>query len=334
MRAAVASTLILALALAIPGSARKASAKDDYRIRIATLAPRTSELLRGFTKIDRGLKDATGGKWGLQLYPSGIAGDEQDVIRKMRVGQMDATAVTSVGLSQVLRELAVLTAPGAIDTYEQLERVQKALNAEWERKLDENGFRLLGWGEVGLLRYFTSRPIYKMSDLRHQRPWVWPVSHTMKAMWAAVGCTGVPLGVPEVYGALQTGMIDAFITTALGAVALQWHSKLSYVTKRTHGPLVGGLVINNPKWNSIPPEVRTLLQDQIKGNYEGDSKNIRKDDETAYKRLLQRGYTSVAYTPEGEKEYQAFAKKARESLIGRVYTKELLDKVLSFKGGS
>jgi TRAP-type C4-dicarboxylate transport system substrate-binding protein len=137
--------------------------------------------------------------------------------------------------------------------------------------------------------------------------------------------------VPEVYGALQTGMIDAFITTALGAVALQWHSKLSYVTKRTHGPLVGGLVINNPKWQSIPADVRELLLTQIRNNYQGDSRNIRKDDETAFKRLLQRGYTAVPYTAEGEKEYQMFAKKARESLIGRVYTKELLDRVLSFK---
>ena len=329
MRTAVVSMLVLAIALAIPGSARTARAGNDTKIRIATLAPRTSELVRGFTKIDFGLKKATGGQWGLQLYPSGIAGDEKDVIRKMRIGQMDGTAVTSVGLSQVLRELAVLTAPGVIESYAALEAVQKAENKEWEKKLADEGFNLLGWGEVGLLRYFSKGPVTRPSDLKQMRPWVWPESHTMKAMWHATGCTGVPLGVPEVYGALQTGMVDSIITTSLAAVALQWHSKLSYVTNKTFGPLVGGLVISKAKWDAIPPDVRTALSEQIRTNYEGDSKNIRKDDEKAFKRLLERGYTATNYTAEGEKEYLEVAKKARESLVGRVYSRELLDRVMA-----
>jgi TRAP-type transport system periplasmic protein len=331
MRTAVAMTLVLAFALAIPGGASTARAgKDkDTKIRIATLAPRTSELVRGFTKIDHGLKKATGGEWGLQLYPSGIAGDEKDVIRKMRVGQMDGTAVTSVGLSQVLRELAVLTAPGVIESYAQLESVQAAFNKEWEGKLQKEGFELLGWGEVGMLRYFSKGPVAKPSDLKSMRPWVWPESHTMKAMWHAIGCTGVPLGVPEVYGALQTGMVDSIISTSLAAVALQWHAKLDHITSNTFGPLVGGLVISKEKWDSIPADVRTALSEQIRANYEGDSRQIRKDDEKAYKRLLERGYTATAYTPAGMKEYQELAKKARESLVGRVYSKELLERVVS-----
>jgi TRAP-type C4-dicarboxylate transport system substrate-binding protein len=334
MRTAVVSTLVLALAMVIPGSTRTASAGADTKIRIATLAPRTSELVRGFNKINHGLKAKTGGQWGLQLYPSGIAGDETDVIRKMRVGQMDATAVTSVGLSQVLKELAILTTPGVIPSYDALEKVQKVFNKEWETKLNENGFRLMGWGEVGLLRYFSKAPVTKPSDLKHMRPWVWPQSHTMKAMWHAIGCTGVPLGVPEVYGALQTGMVDSIISTALAAVALQWHSKLNHVTKTTFGPLVGGLVIAKQKWDTIPPDVQATLAEEIKNSYEGDSRNIRKDDEKAFKRLLERGYTATPYTPAGEKEYQVLAKKARDSLVGRVYSKELLERVMQVAGTS
>jgi len=197
MRTAVVTTMVLAMALALPGSARVVEAKAVNNIRIATLAPRNSELIRGFIKIDRELQKATNNQWGIALYPSGIAGDETDVLNKMKVGQMDATAVTSVGLSQVLRELAVLTAPGAIENYTQLENVQKSLNAEWEKKLGDNGFKLLGWGEVGYLRYFSAKPLYKPSDLKALRPWVWPPAHTLKAMWAAIGRTGVPLGVPE-----------------------------------------------------------------------------------------------------------------------------------------
>jgi TRAP-type C4-dicarboxylate transport system substrate-binding protein len=135
--------------------------------------------------------------------------------------------------------------------------------------------------------------------------------------------------VPEVYGGLQTGMIDAVITTALASVALQWQSKLTHVTKGTHGPLVGGMVFSNAKWTAIPDDIRGMLNEQIRKNYQGDNLNIREDDKTAYKNLLKRGYVSVPYTAQGLKDYEEVAKKARESLVGRVYPRELLDKVMS-----
>ena len=108
MRKAVASMLVLALAMAVPGSTSPVQAKAGNLIRIATLAPRDTDLTRGFIKIDRGLRAATGDAWGIQLYPSGIAGDEKDVIRKMRIGQMDASILTDTGLSQIVREATVL----------------------------------------------------------------------------------------------------------------------------------------------------------------------------------------------------------------------------------
>lgn len=335
MRRSLVTTVLLGLALALvlPGAARVASAKKDTYIRLATLAPRSSELVKAFTRIDKGLRKATGGNWGIKLYPSGVAGDEKDVIRKMRVGQMDGTAVTSVGLSQVLRELAVLTAPGVINTYAELGRVQKAMNKEWERKLEEKGYRLVGWGEIGMIRYFSNSPIRKPSDFKNLRPWVWPQSHTMKAVWEAIGCTGVPLGVPEVYGALQTKMIDAITSTAVAVVALQWHSKLNHVTASTHGPLVGGMVISTSKWNALPPEVQAALGEQISTSYEGDNENMRRVDIKAYKKLLKRGYTAVEYSDEGKKEWKVVNQKARESLVGRVYSRELLERVMKLARG-
>jgi TRAP-type C4-dicarboxylate transport system substrate-binding protein len=327
--------LAVGLAFALPGNAHKANASDsENSIRIATLAPRSSDLVRGFVRIDKGLRKVTGNKWGIKLYPSGVAGDEKDIIRKMRVNQMDGTVVTSVGLSQILKELAVLTAPLAIETYDQVERVQAHFNEDWAKKLGENGFKLAGWGEIGMIRYFSKAPLYKMTDLKKMRPWVWPDSHTMKSMWHAVGVTGVPLGVPEVYGALQTGMIDSCTSSALGVIALQWFSKLTHVTQRTQGPLIGGMVFSNEKWQSIPEDVRKQLEEQIATHYKGDVRNIREDDKTAYNNLIKRGYVSVPFTDAGEKEYQEIAKKARESLVGRVYSREMLDKVMSVARGN
>jgi TRAP-type C4-dicarboxylate transport system substrate-binding protein len=323
----------MALAMAIPGSSRPAEAKAKNMVRIATLAPRDTDLTRGFVRIDRGLREATGDSWGIQLYPSGIAGDEKDVIRKMRVGQMDGSIVTATGLSQIVREVTVLNSPGVISSYEELERVQKAMNKEWGETFDKNGFKLVAWGEAGQLRYFSKIPIHRPADLKTVRPWVWPESHVMREIYRAVGANGVPLGVPEVYGALQTGMIDSVISSALAFVALQWHAKLNHATNQTHGVLVGGMIMNKQKWEGIPDDVRATLEDQIKKNTEGDAKSVREDDKKAFAKLLKRGYTGTDYTAEGKKEYEKLELAVRDRLTGRVYPKELLERVLKLSKG-
>jgi TRAP-type transport system periplasmic protein len=334
MRKAVASILLLALALAIPGSPQTASAaKAKNMIRIATLAPRDTELTRGFARIDRALRQATGDGWGIQLYPSGIAGDEKDVIRKMRVGQMDGSVITTTGLSQIVRDVTVLDAPGVINNYTELERVQGAMSKEWAGSFEKAGFKLIAWGEVGQYRYFSAKPVRRPADLKTMRPWIWPESYTLREIYKTVGATGVPLGVPEVYGALQTGMVDAVVSTAIATVALQWHTKLKFVTNRTHGVLLGAMIMTNDKWNGIPPEVKATLEEQIRANTEGDARNVRQDDDKAFKKLLTRGYTGTDYTPQGEQEYQALAKTVREAMIGRVYPKSLLERVIGIARG-
>jgi TRAP-type C4-dicarboxylate transport system substrate-binding protein len=333
MRKALASTLILALALAIPGGAHVAQAAAGNQIRIATLAPRDTDLTRGFQKIDKGLQAATGGQWGIRLYPSGVAGDEKDVIRKMRIGQMDASVVTTTGLSQIVREVAVLDTPGVINTYAELERVQKTMNSEWNGTFSKNGFKLFAWGETGQYRYFSKGPVRSPADLKTKRPWLWPESYVLREIYHVLGVTGVPLGVPEVYGALQTGMVDALVSTSLATVALQWHSKLNHVTKRTHGVLLGAMIMNEEKWKTIPEDVKAALEEQIKLNTEGNSAGVRKDDDKAYNALLKRGYTATDYSPEGEKAYTALAEGVRKRLVGRVYPQALLDRVMGVARG-
>ena len=332
-RKVIASTILLGFALALPGSTHTAWAAKGNMIRIATLAPRGSELARGLQKLDKNIKTATDGKWGIRLYPSGVAGDEKDVIRKMRVGQMDSSVITTTGLSQIVREVAVLDAPGVITGYKELERVQKAMNKDWEDTFRKNGFELLGWGETGEYRYFTKNKMTRLADLKNMRPWVWPESFVLTEIYKTIGATGVPLQVPEVYGALQTGMIDSLVATSLALVALQWHTKLKFATERTNGVLLGAMIMTNEKWASIPPDIQKILMEEIKKSTEGDRESVRKSDKKAYKKLLQRGYTAIKNTKEAEAEFQNMAATVRKRLIGRVYPKSLLERVQKIASG-
>jgi TRAP-type C4-dicarboxylate transport system substrate-binding protein len=124
-----------------------------------------------------------------------------------------------------------------------------------------------------------------------------------------IGCNGVPLGVPEVYGAVQTHMIDTVISTASALVALQWHGTLNHVTQQTFGILINGLVMNGSKWKSLPPEVGQMLVSEANKLIAADRLETRAADERAYQVLLQRGYVADHWAKGGYEAYRPVEKR-------------------------
>lgn len=332
MRNVIAMTLMAALALAMPGSSHTAEAAPGGKIKIATLAPRGSSVERAFKKLSKKLGDATGGAWGVKFFPSGVAGDEKDVIRKMNVGQMDASIITTTGLSQIVREIAVLDAPGVVSNYKQLDRIKKEMWPEFQSSFAKKGVRLLGWGEAGEYRWFSKEPISRMSDIKKMRPWVWPESYVLKETLGVLGATGVPLGVPEVYGALQTDMIDSAISTSVAAAGLQWWSKVKHVTADARGVLLMGVAMTEKRWNQLPPEVQKIITDEIDDLTAENVRTARIDDLKTYKKLTKRGLTAHKWDASANKEFDDMAAKVRSRLAGRVFPQSLLDKVMKIAG--
>jgi TRAP-type C4-dicarboxylate transport system substrate-binding protein len=257
-----------------------------------------------------------------------VAGDEPDVLRKMEIGQLDASIVTTTGLSHIVKEIAVLDSPGVVDSYAQFEAVTQALQPEWEKSFDKAGFKLIGFSETGRYRWFSKSPITRPSDLKGVRPWLWPASFILKEIYRVVGCNGVPLGVPEVYGALQTGMIDTVITTSAALVALQWHAKLKHVTKQSFGVLINGLVMNGAKWRALPADVAQQLMTEATRVMTTERTEMREADVKAYDNLLERGYTADDWAPGGYQQYVAMEKQVRERLVGRLYSPQMLARVM------
>lgn len=323
----LAISVLGALALALPASSKTVGAAETQFLRIATLAPRDSDLAKGFMKLDQGMKKATNNAWGVRLYPSGVAGDESDVLRKMKIGQMDASIITGVGLSQIVRESTLLTTPGLMHNYKAWDAVRTALTPEYNAAFDKAGYKLLAWGETGQLRWFAKAPITGPASVKGMRPWVWSASHAMKETLLAVGANGVPLGVPEVYGALQTGMVDMVTTTCVALISLQWHSNLKYMTKDSSGVLPGAMLMSGDKWKNLPEDVKKIVLDEVNRNTDSDREDIRKADDRSYQALLKRGYTANEWVGADKTAGEAMYETVQKRLIGRMYTAEQLARV-------
>jgi TRAP-type transport system periplasmic protein len=320
---------LAALLSMLPSEAHPARANQMLVIRVATLAPKASPFLRAFEELDQNIRQLSGGEVGFEVYSSGVAGDEGDVIRKMKIGQLDAAMVTSDGLGLMVPEVNVLRAPGVISNYQQLEAVTRGVLPEFSELFEKNGYKLISWGEAGEYRYFSREPVRHPDDIKRMRPWLWPQSPVAQETWRTIGATPVPLGLPEVYGALSTRMIDLVESTSLAYVALQWHTTgLKHVTQQAHGMLMGAWVMNKSTFDKLSPQLQREVVRLALRNSELENVRTRRSDQGALRRLTERGYTATPFSPEGQKAFDAAFASVRKRLTQRVYPAPLIARVM------
>jgi TRAP-type C4-dicarboxylate transport system substrate-binding protein len=180
------------------------------------------------------------------------------------------------------------------------------------------------------VRIFSKHKIQHQDDLQGVRPWVWRGSPTMKAFIEAAGANGVTLGLPEVYTALQTGMVDTVIASSIGVLSFQWHTKLNTMTKPGGGVVVGAYVIRKDRLATLPKEARDFIRQSARDNATEFRQSGRKFDAEATEILASRLKTvSLA---RNQQAWQAVQRRAREALVGRLYSRSLLAQVQQILG--
>ena len=322
MMAAVVSFVVLWCTPALT----RVFAGDEHIIRIATLAPRGTPAFKTLDMWNASLQKKTQGRVKLTFLAGGVAGDERDVIRKMKIGQVDGSGLSSVGLGQIYRPILVLQMPGMFQNNDELHAVRRAMDASWQAEFAQRGFVMLGWFDVGFGRVFSRQPIERPTDYRKVRAWMWREDPMFPSFMEIVGATGVPLGLPEVFPALQTGMVDTLVASSVAAVGLQWFRYLTHMSAEASVAIVGASLITKAKFDSLPPDAREILLETSPLAHEKLNEDTRVAEQIAHQTLLSRGM-KVFHAKKYEAEWIAAGLKLREKLIGRLFTREMLEHV-------
>jgi TRAP-type C4-dicarboxylate transport system substrate-binding protein len=318
---------IAATAFLLPGAnASNASASGPIVIRYASLAPPGSAFGKILKAWGRQVKKETQGRAEMRFYTGGSQGDERDFIRKIRAGQLDAAGISTTGMSMIVRPILVLTAPGLITEFEQLYYVREKLSDRFVEMFRTGGFELLAWGDGGQNRLFSTEPFARPSDLKSVRPWAWKDDPVFAGYLATIGANPVRVGANEVYGGLQTRMIDTVPASCIVAVAVQWYTKLNYMAKQNLNLIIGGSIIKKEVFEELTPEDQKILVDTAERAARAMDKIVVRDDARARQTLVERGIKEIDLTPH-KAEWDDVAKRARIALAGRVYSKSLLDEV-------
>ncbi|HEX2675252.1 MAG TPA: TRAP transporter substrate-binding protein DctP [Polyangiales bacterium] len=307
-----------------PDSARTEDAAAPTTIRVALMVPRAPEVEIQAKKYNQKLAEMTNNSVQVRIYWGGAAGDDRDVLRKMRSGQMDGAPLSLELVSNFVRQALIMAAPALFTNYKQLDAVRAAVTPEMGKEAYENGFKIMAWGDVGRLRLLSKKPISKLSDFKTSRPWLYPESEMLKEFYKIIGATGVPLGLAEVYGGLQTNMIDVIWASALLAAALQWHTGTNCISEKGLGFISGAFVFRRGLWETLPDGTRNAMQKLADEQAQKTQMDLRKADERAYQKLVERGFTPLR--PSNEQEWWDAGNSLRKKLIGRIYTKEQVER--------
>jgi TRAP-type C4-dicarboxylate transport system substrate-binding protein len=318
---------LLAVVLSgLPGATTKTRAEEATMLRIASLAPSGSSWMKVLNAWNKTIQDKTDGRLKLRFYPGGSQGDERDFVRKIRVGQLDGGVVTIVGLAMLVRSMVILGVPGFLETYEKLDRVRTKLADRFEKMFEDEGFKMVAWGDAGKTRLFSVEEIAKPSDLKSMRPWVWKDDLNFIEFYDVVGAPGVRLGVPEVYPGLQTKMVDVVTSSALTAVALQWYTRVNYMTGHNLSIIAGGVVMKKDKLDALPPDLQEVFYSTAKRVETLLNESIRRDDQTAYDVVMKKGIVATD-TNRHKAEWDQVSKQILDRMTGRVFSKDLVDAV-------
>jgi TRAP-type transport system periplasmic protein len=300
---------------------------QQYTIKFATLAPEGSTWIKVLRDLDAAVRAESGGRLGFRLYPGGVAGDEKDVIRKIRLGQYGAGGFTGVGVGEVAKKVRILDAPLFFRSYDEVGFIQQKYESDFEQSFEDGGFVLLGWAEVGFIYVFSNKLVKSFNDLRSMKPWMWEGDPIAQSAYQAIGVSPVPLSVTDVMTSLQTGMVDAVYASPYTLIALQWFTRVTYAMSQPLADALGAAIVSKKVFDSLPDDLKQILLTNSRKFINRLTVSSRQDNAKAIQTLKQRGVTFVPAPPEIASEFDTIGRKARQLLVGNLYSQDFLDDV-------
>ena len=289
-------------------------------IKLATLVPEGSVWDKELRGMGAEWQKATQGRVELRLYPGGVAGDDNDVVRKMRIGQLNAATLSVIGLAQIDPAFDVFSIPRFYASYDELFAVVDALTPTFRERLTKRGYVLLHWGHAGWVDLFSKQPVYTPQDLKKIKLYVSAGDDRMAQWWKTNGYHPVPLSPTDIMTGLQTGMIEALPTTPLAALTLQWYRTTPYMLDLGVAPLIGATVVTEKAWKGLTPQDQAALETSAHGVEKRLEAAIPEQDRQAIEQMQKRGLVvTKPQSPEQmaawDKEAEAFAASMRQAIV-------------------
>ncbi|MCP4723711.1 MAG: ABC transporter substrate-binding protein [bacterium] len=301
--------------------------KAKHTIRFASIAIKGTTPINVMNDLREEIKDKTNGEVDIRIY-AGNQGDEATIIRKIRTGRLHSAGFTGRGLGEIAPVMRVMELPFLFNNYDEVDYIVDKMYDVFSAEFEKNGYKLMGWSEVGFVHIFSNVPIRTIDDLKGVKMWMWEGDPLVKALFEELDVVPTALAITDVLTSLQTGLIDAVYSSPYGAIALQWHFKSKFMLETPITNAAGAVVIEKETFDDLPEEYQQILLDSFKKWMRELVVQTRKDNENSIETIKNRGIEVVPGNAEDLSIFNESALRVREKMIGELYPREVLDEVL------
>ena len=289
------------------GSASQAHA-DVFKI--ATLPPDGTRWMKDMRRNAAIIEQRTAGRVKFRFYPGGVMGNDATVLRKIRVGQLQGGGVASGALAGIYPDSQLYGLPMLFRSYEEVDYVRSRMDGMILKGLEQHGLVAFGIAESGFAYLMSQRPIRSVDDLEGLKVWVPQGDPISRTFFETAGRSPIPLPLSDVLTGLQTGLIETIGTPPIGAIALQWHTAVKYLTDTPLLYTYGMLVLDPRAFNRLSRDDQKVVRDVLGSGIAGLNKQNREDNESAKQALKSHGITFVQPSSKALERLRSIAAEA------------------------
>lgn len=294
-------------------------------VKVAVLVPEGTTWGNSLKKFSKEVDAATKGEVNFKVYYGGVAGDEPDVLRKVRINQMQGGIFTGKVLGEIYGDIRAMELPFTFfkDQKKASDTLVK-LTPEFNAGLKAKGFVNLGFYEIGQVYVVSTKKIATLDELKGTKIWSWEGDPLVQALLDSLQLVSVPLALPDVLSSLSTGIINAAYAPPLAILALQWQTKIKYLVDFPSGFSVGAFLISQKAWSAIKPEnQQKILEISKKYVKEANDKSIV-ESEAAKQQMKKSGIEFVQFP---EADYKRAA-AVRSQVVAKLKDKYISAKII------
>ena len=299
-------TLLLCLGLVNAGTATT--------LKIATISPDGTSWMQSMREAAKLIDQRTQGRVKLRFYPGGVMGNDASVLRKIRINQLHGGAVATGGLASIDPDIQIYSLPLLFRSYDEADLVRRQMDPVIIRQLKDKGFVSYGFGEGGFAYFMSSQPIRSVDDLKQRKVWVPEGDEITRISLEALGISPIPLPLTDVLTGLQTGLIDTIASAPVASIALQWHTRVKYLTELPVLYVTGTLVISERAHKKLSAEDQQTLAGIMEKTFRDISRQNRMDNQNALAALKKQGIEFITPSSRGQGQWRAEVQQSMDDM--------------------
>ena len=297
-------------------------------LKIGTVAPVGSPWTESLRRLAAEWNRISGGQVRLKIYAGGIAGEEEDMIRKMRIGQLDGAALTQLGWGLLDPGILALSTPFLIQEEGELERVMERSRKYFEKRLENEGYNMFAFSKAGWVHFFGREPLIVPEDLMRMKLGVPAGSAEFVDTWRKIGFNAFSLPFGDILVGLQTGMIDAFYAPPLVAATFQWFAPARHMTALPVAPVVGAVIMRSQSLERIPEQLRGQLLATFDELGQQLNTQMVSLEEEALRAMERQGLQIHQVPAEAAKRWRDIVGESIHVVLGRIIPRESYDLIV------